>query len=1040
MNKKFKVVSSLALAGLLSINVFSPKAFATTVDDLIKTESVGKYKNLVEGKAVVPYVLVGTEDSVTVKEIVNSNEFANVTKFNGTSIPNENTLVCTGDTFVADGTEYTVIVYGDVNKDGKINSSDALLVEEYSSEMTNLDAIQLEAADVMNDGKVNSLDSLRIKEYSAELVTPIINKVPDAEKEDVKSNYEITVNQNGKISNQNANKVKLKVKIEKTLDSEKTFTLKVIGADGEEVVIAKDVDQKDLKIPAHTDQIEVNVDLSKIPDGKIVGTMQVQDDKTETKFTTEKSTIAPKATNIITNRISTKSATLSLKSCGNTDIAKVYYEVVKNEAEKPSKIEKEITANNGEVSNVNIAEDLETDTAYDVWYVIEDSFGSKSEPQKVTITSDSAQVNKEKAVKEVKLKEELNKVSTAEFTWEATEGKTYVTTLYKDGKAVETKNVTEGSVEYTAQMAQEGTYKVEVYVEGTAMKKNSDTTTSKEVKVEKLPAVTDLSFKNENNKIILSWKNANKEEDFSKYKIELVTIDKDGKESSPKELNTSSLKASNNQYDATNDILNDTIYKAKVTVIAKDGQMAKISSDETVTEEFYRVGNPSIAGAETSEHTVTLGAQGININGKTATYKVKVFDVNENATLEEPYYTLKTTKSVEIKDGKIVIDGLDANTRYAFKLIATIDGKDVESSYTVPVRTLPELKNLTVVETEKQAQEEGKVYSAKQDTIVLNGKTIELSNYANSAKLENSMKIINALKPGDTVSIENNKVTMKLDGGASANVAERDLTNVELKDISLDVESNNFSKTLKIKSVKELTLRGKDSIFELSDVTAKKITLTDAVEVQSTEKQEYIINANSAVTINKIKISTKKDTNVTVNSSNDIEIKANSEANDLVFENKKDQEVKITFVGEGDFTSKQAGTITIKENATIKVVSDKVNVNADITVEVNNGDVNLTETYLTGNKKITVAKDAETKIEAIAKTKAPVAFDQIILKEYTDEELKETYKDDASKVKEYLNSFGIKDEKAKLTVQKDSNKVTITFDKATNEVNVQNLK
>lgn len=1036
MNKRFKIVSSLALAGLLSINVLSPRTFAATVNDKIDTNPVGIYRKLVEGKEAVPYVLVGSEDAVTVKEVLNSKEFVNVTKFNGTSIPNENTLVSTGDTFVADGTEYTIVIYGDVNKDGKVNSSDALLVQEYSAEMTSLDAIQMEAADVVNDGKVNSNDARRIKEFAAELEASPIDKVPDTEKQEVVSKYKVDINDNGKINKQNASKTDLKLKIDKTLNKEETFTVKLIGADGKETVIAKDISGNTLKMPAHTDLIEVKIDVSSIPDGKIAGTV-IEENKTETKFVTEKSTVEPNATNVKTNRVNTKTATLSLNSCGDSDVVKVYYEVVKHNDTQPEKIENVITVSNNSVKDETVATDLDTDTAYDVWYVLEDSFGTKSEPQKSTITTDSSAVKKIKNIKKINVPD-LTKVNSAEFTWDAELGITYVATLYKDGKAIANKKVDEGKVTFVEKMKDEGTYKLEVYGEGTDMLKASDSTTSEEVKVEKLPAVTDLKFSNEEGKIFLNWKNSNKEKEFASYKIELVEIDKDGKESNPINIDTSNLKTSENKIDLTKKIADNTIYKGKVTIIANGGQKAKIDSEETVSEQFYKVGQPNIDGAEISEHSITLLSDGININGKKATYKVKVFDVNTKATLEEPYYSLKTTKPVEIKDGKIVIDGLNSNTLYAFKLIATIDGVESESDYTLPESTLPELKNLTIVGTEKEAKTEGNVYVVNEDTIVLNGNTIDSSNYY-SEKLDNSLAMINSLKVGDKVSIENNKIDVKLDGGASANVSERDFTDVDLTETVLNVESNDFSKTLKINNVKELSLEGTGSIFNLDNVTSKKIVLTNGVEVTSSKVQEYKVNAGTTVTMNQIKMTTSKDTNVKVNG-NVLTVESNTEANDLVFENKKDREITIVFEGKDDNTSAQSGSITIKENAKVTIISNKVNVNADLKVEVNNGDIDLTEPSLTGDKTVTVAKDAQTKIKAVAETKAPIYLYNFEMKEYTDEELKKSFGENATKVKEYIASFGINGKGAKITVSKDSKDVTITFEKATASATIKNIK
>lgn len=55
---------------------------------------------------------------------------------------------------------------GDVNGDRKINSSDALMVLQYSTRMIELNSTQKTAADVNGDGKINSSDALEILKYS----------------------------------------------------------------------------------------------------------------------------------------------------------------------------------------------------------------------------------------------------------------------------------------------------------------------------------------------------------------------------------------------------------------------------------------------------------------------------------------------------------------------------------------------------------------------------------------------------------------------------------------------------------------------------------------------------------------------------------------------------------------------------------------------------------------------------------------------------------------------------------------------------------
>ena len=55
---------------------------------------------------------------------------------------------------------------GDVNKDGRINSADALLVLQYSVGSAKLSSEQITLADVNNDKRVNSADALKILQYA----------------------------------------------------------------------------------------------------------------------------------------------------------------------------------------------------------------------------------------------------------------------------------------------------------------------------------------------------------------------------------------------------------------------------------------------------------------------------------------------------------------------------------------------------------------------------------------------------------------------------------------------------------------------------------------------------------------------------------------------------------------------------------------------------------------------------------------------------------------------------------------------------------
>lgn len=57
-------------------------------------------------------------------------------------------------------------IYGDVTGDGKINSSDALMILQSNVGLKNLTKNQKTAADVDGNGKVNSADALLVLNYT----------------------------------------------------------------------------------------------------------------------------------------------------------------------------------------------------------------------------------------------------------------------------------------------------------------------------------------------------------------------------------------------------------------------------------------------------------------------------------------------------------------------------------------------------------------------------------------------------------------------------------------------------------------------------------------------------------------------------------------------------------------------------------------------------------------------------------------------------------------------------------------------------------
>lgn len=1048
MNKRLKIVSSLALAGMLvTSSLGMNKVFAATAEDNYTTNPVAVYRNLVEGKTVVPFVLVNRDDVLTVKDVVESDMFSGkVETINGTAISSLDTLVGTGDKFTTtDGTEYTIVVYGDVDGDGRINALDALQVEKSNVNMVTLDDVQKEAADVKNDARVNSLDSLAIKRYVVGLSESVIDTLPEKEEVVEDSNYTLSLKDASYVNSTNVGGATLAMNLKETLD--KATNLKLVVSDGENKV------EQNVPVSAHTDYMEIALSsLEGLKDGTltvnlydgetIVGTVQVV-----------KNTVVPDATNVNAKRTSTRNATLSLEKCGTSDVTKVRYVVkgINDATPALTELTNSVDVQNGKLTDAQIADSLQTNTAYKVFYVVENQYGSQSTIKEAVIASDAANVEAEKALKEV-VAPDLTKTSEAKFTWSET-GNTYVATLYKDGSAVSEKTVTESGVDFSEEMKANGTYKVSVVVKGAddGSSTNSPAKESAEVTVSTLKAVEDVTFENrENGKVVLSWTNPNGKDDFKAYDIDLYTVDAEGKETKVQDVTCNKVDSNNELVNEVEVLLNtNTIYVAKVKLEANDNQAGVLSTDYVVSEQFYKVAAPNMDTATKGSTSVTFTIDPINIANKEVTYKVEVYDVKVNNDQTEARYTLNSTRDVTVsKDNKITIDGLTSLNTYAFKLVATVDGNEVESEYSDEIRTLPTIENLTV----DTAVEAGKANSGKiavdGNNLVINGEAFDTTEIT---ELATAKTVLDHLEVGDVVTINDNatNVTVNLAGAASTTtVAERDFG--DLSNATVTIENNQYNKIIK-GTFKALTLNGNGAIYTVNDVTSENpIVVADGVEVVG--DKAYTVQAGANVIINDVKVSATQETAISA-SGKTLTVTANESANNLVFENASDEAATIVFDGLDNNTSEQKGTITIKSNGgKVTVKSDKVNVSANMNVEVNNGTVDITAPSLTGDKTVTVSADEGKQSSVIAQTEtsapdAVKAKGTVELKAYTDDQIKEVFgvtdQDEIIAISEYIDSFGLNGKGATITfttTDEGKEAVIITVNGNVADVDISNIK
>jgi len=116
---------------------------------------------------------VGTDISTIKKSIINKESKAEVSSFDKNGKSKTSGIIASGDKIkiktATEEKEYTIILYGDVNSDGKISSADYIKVKNHIMEVTKLNSLEQLFSDANKDGKVNSADYVTIKNHIMEV-------------------------------------------------------------------------------------------------------------------------------------------------------------------------------------------------------------------------------------------------------------------------------------------------------------------------------------------------------------------------------------------------------------------------------------------------------------------------------------------------------------------------------------------------------------------------------------------------------------------------------------------------------------------------------------------------------------------------------------------------------------------------------------------------------------------------------------------------------------------------------------------------------
>ena len=309
--KKFRFLSSLTVAGMLTAGIMGTASAATPVGLFAKGE-------LVEDAAVVPFVLESKEDKVTVESL---KETYNATNITG----DKNGVVGTGTTFNVEGTTYTALVYGDVDGDGKISTTDAVQIQMNIAGQKELTKTQQEAGNVIRKegSKLTTTDAVNIQLFVSEG-----KAIPDAkpEKEKVETSCTVTM-ADPYINTENVSSAKATITMNPILTEGRTASLYLVGADGSN----KQELQSGIPIKANTTKDELTfTGLSTLPKGtSTLRLISTPDGEILAEFTVEKHTDEieeAKIAAITTIRLGENTGSVSFQIIpGESKIVKAYY-------------------------------------------------------------------------------------------------------------------------------------------------------------------------------------------------------------------------------------------------------------------------------------------------------------------------------------------------------------------------------------------------------------------------------------------------------------------------------------------------------------------------------------------------------------------------------------------------------------------------------------------------------------------------------------------------------------------------------------------
>ena len=146
-----------------NINITRSGEVALSISEILRTLEIKNDGNYIYGLSI------GTDISLIKKNIINKEPKAEVVTTDKNGQSKISGIIASGDKIkiktASEEKEYTIIIYGDVNGDGKIAASDYVLIKNHIMDVKKLNNFELVCADANKDGKVAASDYVTIKNH-----------------------------------------------------------------------------------------------------------------------------------------------------------------------------------------------------------------------------------------------------------------------------------------------------------------------------------------------------------------------------------------------------------------------------------------------------------------------------------------------------------------------------------------------------------------------------------------------------------------------------------------------------------------------------------------------------------------------------------------------------------------------------------------------------------------------------------------------------------------------------------------------------------